>query len=105
MSEKRKHTVGRPIAEQEQNEQQDEPVGNTVKDPDEWTTGDEPMTGAQRSYLKTLSDEAKEPMEENLTKTQASKRIEKLQRKTGRGLAPGEQRSASEEKAEPRSRG
>ena len=53
MSEKRKHTVGRPIAEQEQNEQQDEPVGNTVKDPDEWTTGDEPMTGAQRSYLKT----------------------------------------------------
>jgi len=44
-------------------------------------------------------------MEENLTKTQASKRIEKLQRKTGRGLAPGEQRSASEEKAEPRSRG
>jgi hypothetical protein len=59
---------------------------NTRKDPDEWTTGDEPMTGAQRSYLKTLSDEAGEPMDENLTKAEASKRIDALQRKTGRGL-------------------
>ena len=58
---------------------------NTIKDPDEWTTGDEPMTGAQRSYLKTLSDEAKEPMDEDLTKAEASKRIDELQRKTGRG--------------------
>lgn len=59
---------------------------NTVKDPDEWTTGDEPMTGAQKSYLKTLSDEAKEDFDENLTKAEASKRIEELQQKTGRGL-------------------
>ena len=59
--------------------------GNTVKDPEEWKTGDEPMTGAQRSYLKTLSDEAQEPMEEGLTKAQAAKRIEELQQKTGRG--------------------
>ena len=51
---------------------------NTVKDPDEWKTGDEPMTGAQRSYLKTLSDEAKVPFEENLTKAEASKRIDEL---------------------------
>jgi hypothetical protein len=58
---------------------------NTVKDPNEWTTGDEPMTGAQRSYLKTLSDEAKEPFDENLTKAEASKRIDELQEKTGRG--------------------
>ena len=58
---------------------------NTIKDPEEWTTGDEPMTGAQRSYLKTLSDEAKEPMDEELTKAEASKRIDELQRKTGRG--------------------
>jgi hypothetical protein len=29
---------------------------NPENDPDDWTTGDEPMTGAQRSYLKTLSD-------------------------------------------------
>ena len=43
------------------------------------------MTGAQRSYLKTLSEEAHEPFDENLTKAQASKRIEELQQKTGRG--------------------
>jgi DUF3072 family protein len=55
------------------------------KNPDDWTTGDEPMTGAQRSYLKTLSEEANEEFDENLTKAQASKRIEELQQKTGRG--------------------
>jgi hypothetical protein len=59
---------------------------NTVKDPDNWTTGDEPMTGAQRSYLMTLSEEAKEEFDENLTKAEASKRIEELQQKTGRGV-------------------
>lgn len=59
---------------------------NTEKDPDEWTTGSEPMTGAQKSYLKTLSDEAGEEADDNLTKADASKRIEELQQKTGRGL-------------------
>ena len=59
--------------------------GNTIKDPDDWTTGDEPMTGAQRSYLKTLSEEAKVPMDEDLTKAEASKRIDELQEATGRG--------------------
>ena len=59
---------------------------NTIKDPEDWTTGDEPMTGAQRSYLKTLSEEAKEPFDDNLTKAEASRRIEELQQKTGRGL-------------------
>lgn len=68
------------------NQQPDNNSGNTVKDPDEWTTGKEPMTGAQHSYLKTLSDEAHEEFEENLTKADASKRIEELQQKTGRGL-------------------
>lgn len=63
----------------------EEPEGNAIKDPDNWTTGDEPMTGAQKSYLKTLSDQAGEEMNENLTKAQASKRIDELQRKTGRG--------------------
>lgn len=63
---------------------------NTVKDPDEWTTGDEPMTGAQRSYLKTLSDEAGEEFDENLTKAEASKKIDELQHKTGRGLSENE---------------
>jgi len=59
---------------------------NTVKNPDDWTTGDEPMTGAQRSYLKTLSEEAGEEFDDSLTKAGASKRIEELQQKTGRGL-------------------
>ncbi|HVX26118.1 MAG TPA: DUF3072 domain-containing protein [Parafilimonas sp.] len=62
------------------------PGSNAEKDPDEWVTGDEPMTGAQRSYLKTLSDEAGEPFDENLSKAEASKRIDELQHKTGRGL-------------------
>ncbi len=65
-------------------EQADE--SNTIKDPADWTTGDEPMTGAQRSYLKTLSEEAKEPFDENPTKAEASRRIDELQQKTGRGL-------------------
>lgn len=60
---------------------------NTVKDPVDWTTGDEPMTGAQHSYLKTLSDEAGEEFDETLTKAGASKRIDELQHKTGRGLS------------------
>lgn len=60
---------------------------NTIKDPDEWTTGNEPMTGAQQSYLKTLSDEAGEPFDSTLSKSDASKRIDELQHKTGRGLA------------------
>jgi hypothetical protein len=66
-------------------QQQTDDQSNMIKDPNEWTTGDEPMTGAQRSYLKTLSDEAKEPFDENLTKADASKRIDELQEKTGRG--------------------
>ena len=58
---------------------------NAVKDPDTWATGDEEMTGAQKSYLKTLSDQAGEPFDETLTKAEASKRIDELQEKTGRG--------------------
>lgn len=58
---------------------------NTIKDPDDWKTGDEPMTGAQRSYLKTLAKEAGQPFNDDLTKAEASKRIEELQKKTGRG--------------------
>ena len=58
---------------------------NLEKDPTEWTTGDEPMTGAQASYLKTLSEEANEPFPDDLTKAQASQRIDELQKKTGRG--------------------
>jgi hypothetical protein len=66
--------------------QQDADNSNMSKDPEDWVTGDEPMTGAQRSYLKTLSEEAHEPFDEKLTKAEASKRIDELQRKTGRGV-------------------
>ncbi|EKS71458.1 MULTISPECIES: DUF3072 domain-containing protein [Caballeronia] len=61
------------------------PTSNAEKDPADWTTGDEPMTGAQASYLKTLCEEAKEPFDETLTKADASRRIDELQQKTGRG--------------------
>ena len=64
-------------------EQADE--SNTIKNPDEWTTGDEPMTGAQRSYLETLSQEAGDAVDESLSKADASKRIDELQQRTGRG--------------------
>jgi hypothetical protein len=73
-------------AENEKTTADDLKGSNTEKDPDEWVTGDEPMTGAQKSYLKTLSDEAKEEFDENLSKAEASKRIDELQHKTGRGL-------------------
>jgi hypothetical protein len=69
----------------DQNTQGSQIGSNAVKDPDEWTTGNEQMTGAQRSYLKTLSDEAGEELDENLSKADASKKIEELQEKTGRG--------------------
>ena len=60
-------------------------TGNMEKDPDDWVTGDEPMTGAQKSYLKTLSEEAHVDFDENLTKAEASRRIDELQQVTGRG--------------------
>ncbi|MFO0790946.1 MAG: DUF3072 domain-containing protein [Pirellulales bacterium] len=62
-----------------------DPNSNQQKDPDDWVTGEEPMTGAQASYLKTLSEEAGEEFDDQLTKAEASKRIDELQHKTGRG--------------------
>jgi hypothetical protein len=56
-----------------------------IKDPDDWKTGDEPETAAQRSYLETLSQEANEDPPERLTKAEAAKHIERLQERTGRG--------------------
>ena len=61
------------------------PTSNAEKDPDDWTTGDEPMTGAQASYLKTLSEEAHADFDDGLTKAEASKQIDALQEETGRG--------------------
>jgi hypothetical protein len=62
-------------------------TSNTEKDPAEWVTGDEQMTGAQASYLQTLSQEAGEPFDETLSKADASRRIDELQAKTGRGTS------------------
>ena len=59
--------------------------GNAIKNPEDWKTGDEPMTGAQSSYLHTLASEAHENVDEEFTKAEASKKIEELQKKTGRG--------------------
>jgi len=60
---------------------------NTEKDPDDWVSGNEPMTGAQASYLKTLSEQAREPdaYADGLTKAEASKRIDALKQKLGLG--------------------
>ncbi len=59
----------------------------TEKDPQDWVTGDEPMTGAQRSYLDTLARDAGETLSADLTKAEASEHIERLQQATGRGDA------------------
>jgi len=56
-----------------------------LKDPDDWKTGDEPMTGPQDSYVHTLAQEAGEAVDDDMTKAEASKKIDELQAKTGRG--------------------
>jgi hypothetical protein len=59
------------------------PPSNMEKDPDQWVSGDDPMTGAQASYLKTLSEQALEPQayDETINKAEASKRIDALKAK------------------------
>jgi hypothetical protein len=58
---------------------------NTQKDPDDWVSGDEPMTGAQASYLKTLCEQAHIPeaFDEGLTKAEASKLIDEMRKQAG----------------------
>jgi hypothetical protein len=61
---------------------------NPQKDPENWVTGDEPMTGPQASYLATLLQQAgksEDDLDPNLTKAQASELIDQLQKETGRG--------------------
>jgi Protein of unknown function (DUF3072) len=60
------------------------PGSNIAKDPDDWITGDEPMTGAQASYLKTLCEEVGEAFDPNLSKAQASKMIDELRKRDPR---------------------
>lgn len=64
-----------------------DPPSNTQKDPDDWVSGEDPMTGAQTSYLKTLSEHVKRPdlFADGLTKAEASKRIDEM-----KGMANGE---------------
>jgi hypothetical protein len=66
-----------------------DPTTDPRKDPEDWVTGDEPMTGPQRSYLQTLSREAGVEFDEGLTKAEASRRIDELQQRTGRGAETG----------------
>ena len=61
------------------------PRENAEKDPAQWVTGGEPMTGAQRSYLHTLAQEAGAEVPEDVTKAEASELIDELQDQTGRG--------------------
>ena len=68
----------------EQPDQPDPKASNLEKDPDEWVSGDDPMTGAQASYLKTLCEEAKQEFEPSLNKAEASKRIDELRAATGK---------------------
>jgi hypothetical protein len=67
------------------NQQTDEQTeAGLQRNPDEWKTGDEPMTAAQRSYLETLAREAGEEVEEGLSKAEASKRIDQLRERSPR---------------------
>lgn len=63
----------------------DQQTRTPEKEPKDWTTGDEPMTGPQASYLETLAREADEDVPADLTKAEASERIDELQERTGRG--------------------
>lgn len=73
----------------EQGDPRDQPASNVSKDPDDWVTGEEAMTGAQASYLETLSQEAGEEFDPSLSKAEASRRIDELQERTGRGRPSG----------------
>ncbi len=77
------------------------PPGNTQKDPDDWVSGDDRMTGAQASYLKTLSEQAGTEFNPELNKAEASKQIDALREKTGQsesiaGGNPGQTPNAQE---------
>lgn len=83
MAEEERETLGSPVPEA---------GAGLQRDPEDWVTGDEPMTQAQRSYLDTLAREAGEELPADLTKAQASEHIERLQGKSKRlsGDTPGD---------------
>jgi uncharacterized damage-inducible protein DinB len=75
--------------------QADAPVRASLqRDPEHWKTGDEPMTAAQASYLRTLAEEAGEPFDAQLTKAEAAERIDALRARVGR-VARGEHPAAA----------
>ncbi|HET7595254.1 MAG TPA: DUF3072 domain-containing protein [Stellaceae bacterium] len=71
---------------------------DTIKQPKDWVTGEDPMTPAQAAYLKRLSEQAGEPFDPDLTKAQASERIDRLrQAVTARGRSPARRPSRPSE--------
>ena len=82
--------------DQDQAPQQGETLGSSspepgaVRDPEHWVTGDEPMTGPQRSYLDNLARQAGEELPADLNKAQASEHIDRLQQKVD-GAGQGQQ--------------
>jgi hypothetical protein len=74
-------TKGKIMSDSNDNNQ-----SSAQKDPSDWVTGDESMTGPQASYLKTLAQEAGEEFDPELSKAEASKKIDELQHETGRGV-------------------
>ncbi len=62
----------------------DETNPTAEKDPKDWVTGDEPMTGPQKSYLETLAREAGEDVDDSMNKADASRKIDELQDKSDR---------------------
>jgi hypothetical protein len=78
-------TEEQPVTKKQQRQDEQQQQDAAQKNPDEWVTGGESMTGPQASYLRTLAQEAGEPIDESLSKAEASKKIDELQEKTGRG--------------------
>ena len=74
-----------PVTKRQQQNRDEQSDAAAQKNPDEWVTGDESMTAPQASYLRTLAQEAGEPIDDSLSKAEASKKIDELQEKTGRG--------------------
>jgi hypothetical protein len=64
-----------------------------IKDPEDWTTGEEPMTGAQDSYVHTLARKAGEEVPDEMTKAEASMKIDELREKTGVSNPPKKRKS------------
>ncbi|MCW2818719.1 MAG: hypothetical protein JWR42_1506 [Marmoricola sp.] len=96
MSEGTDENVPTTPTDQNQDSQQGETLGaptaepGAVRDPEHWVTGDEPMTGPQRSYLDNLARQSGEELPADLTKAQASEHIDRLQQKVD-GAGEGQQ--------------